>query len=95
MNTSRRRFLQSSGALVIAFNLPAAVGPASAADDKILEPNAYIRIDGKGQVTMLSMAGWRSTISADHCPTIIGIWALGMRSLMACRMGVTSSMSPR
>ncbi|HSU77048.1 MAG TPA: molybdopterin cofactor-binding domain-containing protein, partial [Burkholderiales bacterium] len=53
MNSSRRRFLQSSGALVIAFNLPAAIGPASAADEKSFAPNAYIRIDAKGQVTFV------------------------------------------
>ncbi len=53
MNTSRRRFLQSSGALVIAFNLPAAVGPALAADEKTFAPNAYIRIDPKGQVSVV------------------------------------------
>src|SRR5499427_9964375 len=53
MNTSRRRFLQSGGALVIAFNLPAAVGPAVAADEKDFAPNAYIRIDPNGRVTMI------------------------------------------
>ena len=53
MNTSRRRFLQSGGALVIAFSLPAAVGPAAATDEKSFAPNAYIRIDANGQVTMI------------------------------------------
>ena len=53
MNTSRRRFLQSSGALVIAFNLPAAIGPAVAADEKSFAPNAYIRVDPNGRVTMI------------------------------------------
>ena len=53
MNTSRRRFLQSGGALMIAFNLPAAVGPAVAADEKDFAPNAYIRIDPNGRVTMI------------------------------------------
>jgi isoquinoline 1-oxidoreductase beta subunit len=53
MNTSRRAFLQSSGALVIAFNLPAAIGPASAAEDKSFAPNAYIRIDANGRVTFI------------------------------------------
>ena len=53
MNTSRRRFLQSGGALVIAFNLPVAIGPAIAADEKSFAPNAYIRIDPNGRVTMI------------------------------------------
>jgi len=53
MNPSRRTFLQSSGALVIAFHLPAAVGPAIAADEKSFAPNAYIRIDPNGRVTMI------------------------------------------
>src|SRR5690349_14902891 len=52
MKTSRRRFLQSSGALVIAVNLPAAIGPASAAEGTSFAPNAYIRIDANGRVTM-------------------------------------------
>ena len=53
MNTPRRRFLQSSGALLVAFNLPVAVGPVMAADEKSFAPNAYIRIDATGRVTMI------------------------------------------
>ena len=56
MNTSRRRFLQSGGALVIVFNLSAVAGPAAAADEKSVALNAYIRIDASGRVTMTS--GW-------------------------------------
>jgi isoquinoline 1-oxidoreductase beta subunit len=52
MNISRRRFLQSGGALVISFNLPAAIGPALAADEQSFAPNAYIRIDPDGRVSV-------------------------------------------
>src|SRR5262245_47065127 len=52
MNPSRRRFLQSGGALVIAFNVPVAMGPAIAADENRFAPNAYICIDADGRVTM-------------------------------------------
>jgi isoquinoline 1-oxidoreductase subunit beta len=53
MNTSRRRFLKSGAALVIAFNVPVGMGPAMAAGEKIFAPNAYIRIDANGIVTMI------------------------------------------
>src|SRR5262249_22227558 len=54
MNRSRRRFLQSGGALVIALHLPsAAIGPATAREGESFAPNAFIRIDADGQVTMI------------------------------------------
>ena len=51
MNASRRRFLQSGGALCLAFHVPGAVKAAGA--DASFAPNAYLRIDPNGQVTMI------------------------------------------
>lgn len=52
MNTSRRRFLQSGAALCLSFHLPAGARAAAAAGESFA-PNAYLRIDPKGQVTMI------------------------------------------
>jgi CO/xanthine dehydrogenase Mo-binding subunit len=50
MSISRRRFMQGGGALWIAFHVPGkAFGADSAAD---FAPNAYLRIDPTGQVTI-------------------------------------------
>ncbi len=50
MNISRRHFLQTSGALWLAFHVPSAT---SASTDKGFAPNAYLRIDPSGQVTVI------------------------------------------
>jgi len=50
MRISRREFLQTSGALCIAFNLPEAKGASPAST---LAPNAFVRIDSSGQVTVI------------------------------------------
>src|SRR5260370_6825436 len=50
MRVSRREFLQTSGALCIAFNLPEAKGASPAST---LAPNAFVRIDSSGQVTVI------------------------------------------
>jgi len=50
MNISRRRFVQAGGALWIAFHVP---GAASAPSDKSFAPNAYLRIDPNGAVTVI------------------------------------------
>src|SRR4051812_39070410 len=51
MNPSRRRFLQSSGALSLAFYLPGAVKAAGA--EASFAPNAYLRIAPSGEVTII------------------------------------------
>ena len=50
MRISRREFLQTSGALCIAFNLSEAKGASPAST---LAPNAFVRIDSSGQVTVI------------------------------------------
>src|SRR5258706_277266 len=50
MRISRREFLQTSGALCIAFNLSEAKG---ASPTSTLAPNAFVRIDSSGQVTVI------------------------------------------
>ena len=57
IRTTRRSVLKASGALTIAFSLPAsrqalADAPASAADT--LEPNAFVRIAPDSSVTVIS-----------------------------------------
>ena len=52
MNTSRRRFLQSGGALWLSFHVPVGAHAATAAGQSFA-PNAYLRIDPNGRVTMI------------------------------------------
>jgi isoquinoline 1-oxidoreductase beta subunit len=50
VNTSRRTFLQTGGALWLAFHVPYA---ATAASGKCFAPDAYLRIDPSGKVTVI------------------------------------------
>jgi isoquinoline 1-oxidoreductase subunit beta len=51
---SRRGFLQAGaatgGGLMLSLSLPSASGEAEAADTGVFAPNAFIRIDGDGQI---------------------------------------------
>ena len=53
---SRRRFLQAGaaagGGLMLSLSLPFANGEAEAADADGFAPNAFIRIDGDGQIVL-------------------------------------------
>src|SRR5882672_6207254 len=53
---SRRRFLQAGtaagGGLMLSLSLPFANGDAQAADANSFAPNAFIRIDGDGQIVL-------------------------------------------
>src|SRR5437868_14502944 len=55
VNTPRRRFLQASGALVIAFYLPISGGRRAFAQDakKPVDPNAFLRIGKDGTCTVI------------------------------------------
>jgi len=50
MNLSRRRFVQTGGALWLAFHVP---GAASTESETSFAPNAYLRVDPRGQVTVI------------------------------------------
>jgi len=50
MNLSRRRFMQTGGALWLAFHVP---GAASTESETSFAPNAYLRVDPRGQVTVI------------------------------------------
>ncbi|HME84014.1 MAG TPA: molybdopterin cofactor-binding domain-containing protein [Roseiarcus sp.] len=53
---SRRSFLQAGaaagGGLMLSLSLPLSSGEAEAADAGVFEPNAFIRIDGDGQIVL-------------------------------------------
>ena len=53
MNPSRRRFMQSSGALLVAFHVPRTVVAQS---EQSFAPNAYLRIDVRGRVSVIVAA---------------------------------------
>jgi isoquinoline 1-oxidoreductase subunit beta len=54
---SRRQFLRVSvaagGGLLIGFRLPALTGEAATADSSVFAPNAYVRIDRDGKITLI------------------------------------------
>jgi isoquinoline 1-oxidoreductase beta subunit len=54
---SRRTFLEASlgfsGALLVGFHVPSADGAAAGGEKAVFAPNAFIRIDAKGKITLI------------------------------------------